>query len=172
MICRKVVFRSSARASPNGSSTRCSCSRAKRDQALDHPAAGRRDADQRDAAVAVVAEALDLALGRHAVEHARHGRLLQHRDLRELADRDRLAAGQAGEHAPLRHREAVRSHDRMELGRDQVAGLRQQRSQVVIDEARHAASATWNQAPRGWANGVAARIHSTRRDRLPRLGKT
>ena len=48
-------------------------------QARHQPGAGWRDAHQGDAPVAVVCQALDLALGFHAVEQPGHGRLLDDR---------------------------------------------------------------------------------------------
>jgi len=67
-----------------------------RDQPGDRAAAGGRDADQRDAAVAVVAEALDLAAHLHPVEKPRHRRLLEHRDLRELVQAEYDEGGAIG----------------------------------------------------------------------------
>ncbi|MNT35064.1 hypothetical protein D3C72_1710770 [compost metagenome] len=104
-------------------------------QVLDRLQPRGRDAHQRDAAITFMGQAFDLAARFHAVEQPRHRRLLGHRHLRELADADRVAAGQRRHHAPLRHRKTLLPRHLVELRRDQLAGLREQRGQVVIDEA-------------------------------------
>jgi hypothetical protein len=97
--------------------------------------AGGRSAHQRQAAVRRVGEPFDQALGHQPVELTRDGGLRRDDDLRQLSHRQRLAAGQAGQDAPFGHRHAGLARHPVELGRDQVAGLRQQRGQVAVDEA-------------------------------------
>ena len=104
---------------------------------------------QRDAAITVMGQAFDLALGFHAVQKARHRRLLGHRDLGQLPDADRLAARQRGHHPPLGDRETVLARDHVELRRDQLAGLRQQRRQVVVDEAQRLSGLRRHEGPPG-----------------------
>jgi hypothetical protein len=55
--------------------------------------------------------------------------------VRQPSHRQRLATGQAGQDAPFGHRHAGLARHPVEFGRDQVAGLRQQRGQVAVDEA-------------------------------------
>ena len=104
------------------------------DQPGHRPLAFRRDAHQRDAPVAVVVDALHIALVRHAVELARHGRLLAEHDLCKAPGAQGAAVRQGGQHAPLGDRQATLAHHRVELRGDQQARLGQQRGQVVVDE--------------------------------------
>src|SRR5262249_22969197 len=99
-------------------------------------AARRRDADQRDAPVGLVRNTLDVTARLHPVEHSSRRRLVGDGDLGELPDADRLAARERRQASPFGHREALGLHDAMELARDQVTRLRQQRGQVVVDEVR------------------------------------
>ena len=65
---------------------------------------------------------------------ARERGLLEDRHVGEIADADRIAVDQRRHHAPLGHREAVLARHRVELIGDELAGLRQQGGQVVVDE--------------------------------------
>ena len=71
-----------------------------------HPLGFRREVDALDAPVAVLRAALDPALGLQPVDHAAGARLLDLHHVGELGLRGAGVAVQAGEHQPLRARDA------------------------------------------------------------------
>jgi hypothetical protein len=85
--------------------------------------------------VTLVRDAAHVAAGLHAVQHPGQRRLLHDGHAGQLADAHGLGALQRRQHPPLGDGEALGRHHPVELAGDQVAGLRQQRRQVVVDEA-------------------------------------
>jgi len=90
-----------------------------------------REMQRHAAAIIRRALALEKLVTFHPVQRLGQPRLLHQRHGGEFADREALDIGEAGQHAPFRHREVPLLQPRVKLAGDVEASARQQIGQVV-----------------------------------------